>query len=94
MKRNEPTLLTREDLLLPLMEEAAEVAKAASKCLRFGYNRNFPGYGINHRVLAMEIGQLLAVADALDLDNATLELARKHKIRDAEDAKKAYGVHD
>jgi len=82
-------LLTREDLLLLFMEEAAEVTKAASKCLRFGYDCNFPGYGVNHQVLATKLGQLLAVADALDLDNATVELGREHKMMP-----KRHGVPD
>jgi hypothetical protein len=64
----ERTELTRDELLVVLIEEAGEVIQAATKCLRFGYNREWPGYGRNDLVLAREMGELCAIGDKLALD--------------------------
>lgn len=74
------TTLTRDELLTVLIEEAAEIIQAATKCQRFGFDRNWPGYGVNRLVLATEIGELLAVIDALQLDDGVMIHARSTKI--------------
>lgn len=86
------TKLTREELLVILMEECAEVIQAASKCLRFGYDRQQEGYGINDEVLAAELGDLFGIADALPLKNWIVETKRAAKIPKAEKAKELYGA--
>src|SRR5215211_1747580 len=60
-------MLTRDELLVLLIEECGEVIQAATKCLRFGYDRDQPGYGVNHEVLAKELGDLTGVMDAMPL---------------------------
>ena len=57
--------LTREELLIVLIEECGEVIQAATKCLRFGFDHEQAGYGINHVQLAKELGDILGVADGL-----------------------------
>jgi hypothetical protein len=84
--------LTLDDKLVLLIEECSEIIKAATKCLRFGYTRNQPGYGINDEVLAQEIGDLLGVVDALPLDQDLIKMCRDRKIAKAMWAKKLYGV--
>lgn len=80
--------LTLEDKLVLLIEECAEVAKAATKCLRFGYRANHgTGYGQNDVVLAGEIGDVLGVIDSLPLDRTIVEGTRAVKIEKAERAK-------
>ncbi len=44
-------VLTRDELLTILIEECSEIIKAATKCQRFGFDRYYPGYGINQDVL-------------------------------------------
>lgn len=83
--------LTTDELLVILMEECAEVIKAASKCHRFGWDREHPEYGINDKVLAAEIGEVLAIVDALPLDRAQIEYFRKRKLAKAQKAKELYG---
>jgi hypothetical protein len=65
--------MTKEELLVVLIEEAAEVIQAATKCLAE------PGYGKNDEVLATEFGELLALAMELPLDMEIVELARAAK---------------
>lgn len=48
----------REEILLILMEECAEVAQQASKCIRFGGAKN------NHE-LAKEVGDVMCMIDLL-----------------------------
>lgn len=84
--------LTTDELLVILMEECAEVIQAASKCLRFGFTRYQPEYGNNDKVLAAEIGDLLAMVDALPLDKGQIAHFRKHKLAKAEKAKAQYGT--
>lgn len=78
------TTLTSDDLLIILIEECAEIIQAATKCQRFGFNRDWPEYGVNHQVLAKEIGEMMGVADALNLDLQSMQNARETKIERAE----------
>jgi NTP pyrophosphatase (non-canonical NTP hydrolase) len=73
--------LSREYLLAVLMEEAGEVVQSAAKCYRFGWSRDEPGYGINHEVLAKEIGDFLGIVDALDLNGHLIEFHGNHNHR-------------
>jgi len=87
--------LTREDLLILLIEECGEVIQAATKCLRFGYDVDHGvDYGNNKLVLSREVGDLLAVVDELPLDRVNVEVTRARKITKAEAAKEKYGVAD
>lgn len=91
--------LTRDELLILLIEECSEVTKAATKCLRFGFDVDHgTGYGNNAQALAKEVGELTAVRDALELENT--EIMRRafmdgwaYKIERAEAAKEKYGCH-
>lgn len=84
--------LTLDDLLILLIEESGEVIQAATKCLRFGFNVDHGvGYGNNRMVLSREVGDLLAIIDALPLDHVNVEVTRSRKIAKAEDAKAKYG---
>lgn len=75
------TSLSIDEKLIHLSEEAAEVIQAASKCLRFGYDIDHgTGYGNNRKMLSKEIGDLLALVDALDLDWDEVESTRKSKM--------------
>lgn len=59
----------RENLLATLMEECAEVAKAASKILRAGPDSSPPGRGTsNIQELAAELTDLMAVVEELRLN--------------------------
>lgn len=79
--------LSREELLVLLVEECGEVIQAATKCLRFGWDRNQPGYGVNCEVLADEVGDLGGVIDALNLDHyrivarGTAKIAKAARIK-------------
>jgi len=70
-----------EDKLILLVEEAGEVIQAATKCIRFTWNEDWPGYGVNHEVLAQEIGDLLGIVDSLPLDKEIIEKYRKSKMQ-------------
>ena len=88
--------LTNDDLLVLLIEECGEVIKAATKCLRFGYDVDHgTGYGNNRDELAKEMGELTAVRDALELDYGPCQKpfmdGWKDKIARAEAAKEKYG---
>jgi hypothetical protein len=76
-------MLTRDELLVLLIEECGEVVQAATKCLRFGYDRNQPSYGVNSDVLAKEVGDLIGVVDALPLDWNAIAERRKAKVAKA-----------
>jgi NTP pyrophosphatase (non-canonical NTP hydrolase) len=78
---------TTDELLVLLIEECGEVIQAATKCLRFGFARLEPHYGINSEILAQEAGDLLGVMDALSLDRDIVEAYRKIKIAKAMRAK-------
>lgn len=60
--------LTRDELLILLIEECGEVIQAATKCLRFGYDRFEEDYGTNCCILSKEIGEVAGIADALIMD--------------------------
>ena len=79
--------LTRDDLLIILIEECGEVIQAATKCLRFGFDRIEPLYGHNGEMLSREVGDLLAIIDVLPLDRGVIEAYRKIKMAKAERAK-------
>jgi|SRR6266853_532424 len=83
--------LTRDELLILLMEEAAEIIQAASKCLRFDYDTVWPGYGRNSAVLANEVGDLLGIVDALKLQRrGDMNMHRYSKIDRVLAAREAY----
>jgi hypothetical protein len=85
--------LTRDELLVLLIEECGEVIQAATKCLRFGFTSDHGlGYGKNDLVLAKETGELQAVMEALYLDPDTVYWAKLGKMARARRAKKKYGV--
>lgn len=86
--------LTRDELLTLLIEECAEVIKAATKCQRFGYDVDHgTGYGNNRDMLSIEFGELCAVAGALGIDRGDqFWKAARVKMRRAEAAKEKYGV--
>ena len=85
------TELTRDEKLIVLIEEAGEVIQAATRCLRFGWDRNQPQYGINHRVLACEVGDLMGMVDALYLQKDLIKTYRSTKLSKAEVAKDKFG---
>lgn len=85
--------LTREELLILLIEECGEVIQAATKCLRFGYHSDHGvGYGVNSEVLSREIGDVQAIIDELPLNHHEREMSRAGKIPKATAAKAKYGV--
>lgn len=87
--------LTRDEILLLLIEECGEVIQAATKCLRFGFDREWPGYGKNSEVLATEIGDVLGCVDALPLiPSLAMFKARATKIARARKAKASIGNPD
>lgn len=58
-----PTDREREILII-LMEEAAEIIYAASKAIRFGFLDVQPGQGLTNKTrLSQEIGDLLGIMD-------------------------------
>jgi hypothetical protein len=86
--------LSRNELLILLIEECGEVIQAATKCLRFGYERNEPGYGKNDDVLSKEIGDLIGVTDGLILNRTFIEHNRRNKLTKATAIKDKYGNID
>jgi len=85
--------LTRDELLVLLIEECSEVIKAATKCLRFGYDVDHNcGYGRNSDELAKECGDLQAVMDELPLNALVKMQSQEGKIAKAERAKAKFGV--
>lgn len=84
--------LTRDDLLVLLIEECSEVIQAATKCQRFGFDVDSGvGYGRNDLHLAREAGELVAIADALKLDGKSWTDGYVTKIARARVAKRKYG---
>lgn len=87
------TKLTRDDLLVLLIEECGEVIQAATKCLRFGYEADHGiGYGKNDVVLSREYGDVQAIMDALPLDMPAKTLSQTAKIAKAEAAKARFSI--
>lgn len=85
--------MTKDELLILLIEECSEVIKAATKCLRFGYSSDHGlGYGRNDLILAKEVGETVAIIDALELDKEEFMNGFSEKISRAEENKKKYGV--
>lgn len=85
--------LTRDELLVLLIEECGEVIQAATKCLRFGYDVDHDiGYGRNSDALAKECGDLQAVMDELPLNALLKGQSQYDKIGKAERAKAKFGV--
>lgn len=84
--------LSREEKLVLLIEKCGEVIQAATKCLRFGWDRDHPDYGVNHEVLAREVGDLLAVVRDLDLRADLIEAHERTKMAKAERVKAMFGV--
>jgi NTP pyrophosphatase (non-canonical NTP hydrolase) len=86
MTGNRECALTRDDLLVLLIEECAEVIQATTKAQRFGFDHHQEGYGLNSDVLSHEVGDVIAVIEALRpfLSETHLECARSHKIARAE----------
>jgi len=68
-KTSDEDSLTRRDLLNTLVDDCAEVIHAIQKCTRFGYDREWPGYGINHVKLTEKVCDLLAVLQLLRIGN-------------------------
>ena len=54
----------RQEALVILQEECAEVIQAVSKCIRFGLDDSYSGVP-NRKRLENEIGDLLALVDVL-----------------------------
>lgn len=68
--------------LLNLMEEAAEVVKAAAKAVRFGPDSCAPPRTLSTtEALAMEVGDLLEIIDRLDLPERFVTFGRVRKAR-------------
>lgn len=88
------TKLSREELLVLLVEECGEVIQAATKCLRFGFDVDHgTGYGNNSKALAKESGELAAIVCELGLpiDDCFIS-GMSNKIERAKTAKEKYGV--
>ncbi len=86
------TSLTRDELLILLIEECGEVIQAATKCLRFGFDVDHGvDYGNNRIALSREVGDLEAIIRELPLDRAASQETRDAKITKAERAKAKYG---
>jgi hypothetical protein len=84
--------LTRDELLILLIEECGEVIQAATKCLRFGFDVDHgTGYGLNSDALSRECGDLQAVMDALPLNALAKMQCQGGKIAKAQLAKDRYG---
>jgi hypothetical protein len=88
--------LTRDELLVLLIEECAEVIHAATKALRFGWDVDHGvGYGNNRDMLAKEAGELSAIIGELKLGNIhTFAEGYGNKIERATSAKAKYGRFD
>lgn len=87
--------LSRDDLLILLIEECGEIIQAATKCLRFGFDVDHGvNYGNNRMVLSREVGDALGIIDALPLDQANIDAMRATKLLRARVAKEKYGRTD
>lgn len=85
---------TDNELLDLLVEECAEVIKAAQKCKRFGMTREYRDYGRNDIVLAAELGDVHAMVHAIIEKNPMMrpaeQNARTSKLQRALAAKTEY----
>ena len=74
-------MLTTDEKLQLLIEEAAEIIHAASKCLRFGFDVDHgTGYGNNRKKLSQELGDFRGIVDELDVDWDAYQGARMSKL--------------
>lgn len=74
------TELTRDEKLVVLIEECGGVIQAATRCLRLGWDHE-------QKVLAAEVGDLIGMADALDLDKELVKAFRANRLLRAVQAK-------
>lgn len=72
--------LSTDELLILLIEECSEVTQAATKCLRFGYTREWPGYGRNDARLSRELGEVVALLRELPLDEGEFQTGLAEKM--------------
>lgn len=71
-KTNDYPHLSLENLMVCLLEEASEVAKAMSKAKRFGlddYPPNVPGAMTNKTKIASELGDLIGVINLINREH-------------------------
>lgn len=78
-------MFSRDDLLDILIEECADIIQAATKCKRFGWERDYPGCGVNRTAVAREIGDFKGVVAAImtefDADDcAVMNIAARTKM--------------
>lgn len=83
-------VLTRDELLVILVEECSEVIKAVTKIQRFGWTTYWPHSGVNSDVLAAEIGDLLGIIDALPHARSIAAQFRANKIERVIHARENY----
>lgn len=87
--------LTQDEILVVVMEEAAEVIKEASKCLRSGLDyvpdQEEGGSLSNIEKLSRELGDLLGMCDELPINKDAMIDARQNKMLRARMAKLYYG---
>ena len=76
--------LTDDMVATWLIQECAEVQQAATKCLIYGFNQGWHGYGRNNDVLSKEVGDLLGIVGELRkrgmLTASLVESARRTKV--------------
>ena len=74
-----------EHLLTCLIEECAEIQKAATKALRFGLDDHAPDGPINSESIAHELTDLLAVIEMLEDEKIIPTLRKPQEIRAKKD---------
>ena len=84
--------LTRDELLVLLIEEAGEVIQAATKALRFGFDARHKSRGCCAENLSAEVGDLLGIVDQLPLDQDIVRAKRWNKADKAAAMRQRYGV--
>lgn len=74
--------MTKDEILLLLIEECGETIQAATKILRFGWDAEYKNYGDNTMLLSGEIGDVLGCIDELysELYPDMVNNRRKNKI--------------
>lgn len=73
-----------ERLLLLLIEESAEIAQAACKCIRFGFDSTNPYIEdgeTKYDELIQELGDLALIVELLDISNKELANAKLYKLQ-------------
>lgn len=84
------TDFTRDELLTLLIEECAEVIQCATKCQRFGEEYRHPTYydgKTNLRALTEEMGDVMGVVRALELDADAMFKSANTKMQRAKEAR-------